>query len=190
MQTQKQQQQTVISVVEKILAHREAERPIPPQLADHLVEVTATSPGRDHANAVRLKAENLLYEDRICEALITFESAISQYPDDLALQNAVTGFFGRSATRLERIASEERSHAEFGRAYVRLVDLGWVSLKLHVIAIQYYTLSDELPIACDLALKMHRCVPAFFGLREAIEALGLLTDDARIQSLILGGKQS
>ena len=136
-------------------------------------------------------AKAALAAGRIAEAIQILENQLSENPFDIQLNFDLRGALSEANGKLQSLATVDPGNAEYGRAYDKAGEYGYLSLQSHLGAIRHYVCcSYNIPKAVQIAKSLLLVAPALPGLKLAIRELSLVSDDTFIQQQLLKMKET
>ncbi|MBC7690965.1 MAG: hypothetical protein H7222_04300 [Methylotenera sp.] len=164
-------------LMDQINAYRDSGSAPPEELMNQYRRFVEASPTEGDASELAIAdAASLETQGRYCEALVVFEQALQKFPQNLVLQKDWSGFLVSIALSTESLGKKDPSHAELGRTYDRLLELGRVPMGLHFTMIHHYRLIGQYRLARNLAHKILAVAPNYPGLREVLKSLQQLEE--------------
>ena len=128
---------------------------------------------------------------RYTEAIQILENQLAESPLDIQLNTDLRMVFRHVNSKLHLLATNDPGNPEYGRAYEKLVEFGYVSLESHLGAIRHYVFcSYNIPKAVKIAKSLLKIAPATAGLKLTLMELAKVSDDTFIQQQCLKMKEN
>lgn len=144
-------------------------RTLPEGLAEQYLALTDPEAAPNTAAiAEGLRAERLGETGNYTEALLAIDAALARSANNLLLRLRYKDILHSVALAVESLGLSQPESAEFGRAYELLMELGQVSIKMHLSAVYHYALSGKPTQALEVAVRLRNRSPNYPGLSEAI----------------------
>jgi tetratricopeptide (TPR) repeat protein len=138
------------------------------------------------------KALVLVREGHLFEALNLFEAPLKADPYSPNLLKALGSVRTFVSDEMILLADQDPGHADYGRTYERLLEIGYVSHHVHVGAVRHYLLRGQIDSASIRLLALLKLAPNALVLVDLVLRLCELTDDPTLQQhriRLQGGRQ-
>ncbi len=152
---------------------------LPEALAEsYRILAQATASPNTQALSEVLFVEALIDAGKYTEALLSLDAAMAKSPDNLRLELCYGEMINHAARQVDGLGMLQPEAAEFGRAYELLLELGQVTLNMHLAAVYHFALSGKYERALQIAVRLKERAPHYPGLDEAT-AFALKTQEER-----------